>query len=164
MSWRYSWSAWPRSSCDWTGRTRERRRAEIREFFGFTESSVADQADATDWLVAEVTEVERRAEEVGAVLLSWLSGWRLEPPTAGRIERIVRSALARGEARLIETGHRVAAGGRFLWVRHESGFSHNVGHRTPLLSLERDPVLRADPLLGDLGPAIFDLAPAKGRL
>ncbi|WP_410659514.1 DUF4158 domain-containing protein [Amycolatopsis sp. lyj-112] len=92
---RYSWSAWPLPSYSWTGRTHDRHRAEIREFFGFTESSVADPADATDWLVAEVTEVERRAEQVGAELLGWLSGRRLEPPTAGRIERIVRSALDR---------------------------------------------------------------------
>lgn len=94
------------ASYGWTGRTHERHRAEIREFFGFTECSVADQADATDWLVAEVTEVERRAEQVRAELLGWLRGRRLEPPTAGRMDRIMRSALERGEARLME---RVAA-------------------------------------------------------
>ncbi|WP_223840464.1 hypothetical protein [Saccharopolyspora pogona] len=53
-----------------------------------------------------MTEVERRAEQVRVELLGWLRGRRLEPPTAGRMERIVRSALDRGEARLME---RVAA-------------------------------------------------------
>ncbi|MFE3785938.1 DUF4158 domain-containing protein [Amycolatopsis sp. NPDC059090] len=90
------------SSYGWTGRTHERHRAEIRGFFGFVECSVADQSDATDWLVAEVTEVERRPEQVRAELLGWLRGRRLEPPTAGRIDRIVRSALDRGEAQLME--------------------------------------------------------------
>jgi hypothetical protein len=80
----------------------ERHRAEIREFFGFRECLVADQAEATDWLVAEVTEVERRPEQVRAELLGWLRGRRLEPPTPGRIERIVRSALDRGETQLTE--------------------------------------------------------------
>lgn len=94
------------ASYDWAGRTHERNRAEIREFFGFSECSVADQAGAVDWLVAEVTEVERRPEQVRAELLGWLRGRRLEPPTAGRVDRIVRSALDRGETQLME---RVAA-------------------------------------------------------
>lgn len=37
---------------DWSGRTIERHRAEIRELVGFRECSLDDQAAATDWLVS----------------------------------------------------------------------------------------------------------------
>ncbi len=79
-------------SYGWTRRTRRTRRtqewhrAQIREFFGFTECSVADQTEATDWLVNEATEVERCSEHV--------------PRRAAGLA--ARSALDRGEARLVE--------------------------------------------------------------
>lgn len=52
--------------------------------------------------MAEVTQVERRAEHVRAELLGWLRTRRLEAPTSGRVERMVRSALQRGETALME--------------------------------------------------------------
>jgi hypothetical protein len=52
---------------DWSGRSIERHRAEIREALGFRECSVADADKRTDWLVTNVTQAERRADQVRAV-------------------------------------------------------------------------------------------------
>ena len=94
-------------SYDWSGRTVERHRAEIRELLGFRECSVADYTAAADWLVEQVTQVEREPEQVRVELLSWLRQRRLEPPAIARLNRIVRSALDRGEKLLLD---RICAG------------------------------------------------------
>src|SRR5664279_3870514 len=92
---------------EWSGRTIERHRAEIRDLLGFRECSVADYAAATDWLVQHVTQVEQQVELVRAELLGWLRRQHLEPPGSARLVRIVRSGLDRGERLLID---RVCAG------------------------------------------------------
>jgi Domain of unknown function (DUF4158) len=92
---------------EWSGRTVERHRAEIRELLGLRETSLGDQAALTDWLVENVTQAERRPEQVRVELVSWCRQHRREPPTPGRIDRIVRSALERGEKHLVD---RICAG------------------------------------------------------
>ncbi|MGH3518510.1 MAG: Tn3 family transposase [Haloechinothrix sp.] len=82
---------------DWSGRTIEFHRGQIRRASGFRECSVADADKLTEWLVAHVTRVERSAERVREELLARCREERIEPPTGGRIDRIVRSALHRGE-------------------------------------------------------------------
>jgi hypothetical protein len=82
---------------DWSGRSIERHRAEIREALGFRECSVADADKLTDWLVTNVTQAERRADQVRADLLMQCREEGIEPPTPGRVDRIVRSALHQGE-------------------------------------------------------------------
>lgn len=82
---------------EWSGRSIERHRAEIREALGFCECSVVDADKLTDWLVANVTQAERRADQVRADLLQRCREEGIEPPSPGRIERIVRSALHQGE-------------------------------------------------------------------
>ena len=67
----------------------------------YRECSLADQAAVTDWLVEMVTQLEHRPELVRAELLGWCRERRREPPTSGRIDRIVRSALDRGERLLV---------------------------------------------------------------
>lgn len=57
---------------EWSGRTVERHRAQIRELLGFRECGVADYAIAVDWLVEHVTQVERQVEQVRSELLGWL--------------------------------------------------------------------------------------------
>lgn len=87
---------------DWSGRSIERRRAEIRELLDYRECSLADQAAVSEWLVATVTQRQRGPELVRAEVLAWCrEHWR-EPPTVARIDRLVRSALDRGEELLIE--------------------------------------------------------------
>jgi len=90
----------------WEGRTYESHRAEVRRFFGFRECSVDDATAATDWLTDQVCERERDAARVRQELLAWCRREKIEPPTDGRIDRIVRSALHRAElaltARIVE--------------------------------------------------------------
>jgi hypothetical protein len=82
---------------DSSGRQAKRHRAEIRERLGFRECGVADAELLTEWLIAEVTQAERRPERVREELLARCRECRIEPPTSGRVDRIVRSALHRGE-------------------------------------------------------------------
>lgn len=92
---------------DWSGRTIKAHRVQIRRALGFRECSVADADKLTEWLVANVTQVERNPERVREELLARGRAERIEPPTGGRIDRIVRSGLHRGEELLFA---RVAAG------------------------------------------------------
>ncbi|MBW0106541.1 DUF4158 domain-containing protein, partial [Pseudonocardia sp. KRD-291] len=87
---------------DWSGRTIERHRAEVRALLGFRECSLTDQDAGVEWLIEHVTVAEQRPDQVRAELLGWMRGVRVEPPTAGRQDRMVRSALDRGERTLID--------------------------------------------------------------
>jgi TnpA family transposase len=76
-----------------TGRTVERLRAEIRVRFGFREATVADAERLTVWLRDHVAgetggEIEPMIERLEARCREWA----IEPPTANRVERIVRAA------------------------------------------------------------------------
>ena len=87
---------------EWSGRTIERHRSEIRLLLGFRECTVADQDVAVEWLIESVTTAEQRYDQVRMELLGWLCRERVEPPTAGRLDRMVRSALERGERVLVD--------------------------------------------------------------
>lgn len=82
---------------EWSGSTIAYHRAQVREYFGFRECSVADAESLTDWLIVNVCQVERRADQVRDVLLRRCRSERIEPPTISRVERIVRSALHQAE-------------------------------------------------------------------
>ena len=82
---------------DLAGRTSKAHRAQIRAALGFRECTVADADAVTEWLVAGVTQVERTVERVREQALARCRVQRIEPPTAGRLDRMVRSALHRGE-------------------------------------------------------------------
>lgn len=86
---------------DWSGRTIKAHRVQIRRALGFRECSVADADKLIEWLVANVTQTERNAERVREELLVRCREERIEPPTGGRMDRIVRSALHRGEELLV---------------------------------------------------------------
>jgi hypothetical protein len=87
-------------SYDWTGRTAEYHRAQVRGHLGFRECSVADSEKLTAYLAEHVAHKERRPEQV-----RW-SCWRVaarrafEPPTPGRCDRIVAAALRAAEEML----------------------------------------------------------------
>jgi uncharacterized protein DUF4158 len=55
---------------EWTGRTIEYRRAQVRRHLGFRECSVADADKLTGWLATNVCEAERRPELVRDELLA----------------------------------------------------------------------------------------------
>jgi hypothetical protein len=82
---------------DWSGRQTKRHRVEVRRHLGFRECSVADADKLTAWLAAHVAQRERQAERVREELLAHCHAERIEPPTAGRVDRMVASALRQAE-------------------------------------------------------------------
>jgi hypothetical protein len=64
---------------------------------GFRECSVADAEVLTAWLVDNVTQAQRGTDAVRDHLLARCRTEKIEPPTGGRVDRIVRSALSLGE-------------------------------------------------------------------
>jgi hypothetical protein len=85
---------------DWSGRTIEYHRAQIRTHLGFRECSVAHADRLTGWLAGHVCVTERRPDLVGNELMVRCRAERIEPPAAGRVDRIVRSALHQAEQTL----------------------------------------------------------------
>ncbi|MFI6731141.1 hypothetical protein NRF20_44235 [Streptomyces sp. R-74717] len=63
---------------DWTGRTVEYHRVQIRAHLGFRECSVADAEKLTAYLAEHVAHKERRPEQVRVELLgAWVSNGQL---------------------------------------------------------------------------------------
>jgi hypothetical protein len=75
------------------GRTAERHRAEIRALAGFREASVADAALLEGWLRGQVAAVGAVSDQLAALLQTRCRELSIEPPTADRIDRIVRTAI-----------------------------------------------------------------------
>ncbi|MDN5856865.1 MAG: DUF4158 domain-containing protein, partial [Actinomycetia bacterium] len=90
---------------EWSGRTIEFHRSQIRRAVGFRECTVADADALTGWLTEQVTQSERDPDVVREKLLGRCLVERIEPPTTSRIDRIVRSALHRGEELLFAQIH-----------------------------------------------------------
>jgi len=91
---------------EWAGSTIEYHRSQVRRHLGFRECSAEDAGKLTGWLAANVCQAERRADRVREELLARCRAERIEPPSAGRCDRIIRSALHQAEQALIQ---RVAA-------------------------------------------------------
>lgn len=85
---------------EWVGRTNRYHQAQIREHLGFRECSVPDAEKLTAWLAVEVCEDERQRDRVREQLLARCRDQRIEPPSPGRIDRIVRSAVHQAEIAL----------------------------------------------------------------
>lgn len=82
---------------DWSGRTVRFHQMQIRRHLGTRECSVEDADKLTGWLASEVCERERRPDRVRGELLGRCRSERIEPPTAGRVDRLVRAGLHRAE-------------------------------------------------------------------
>ncbi|MGH9076081.1 MAG: DUF4158 domain-containing protein [Acidimicrobiales bacterium] len=89
------------SSYDLAGRTAQRHRAEVRRYTGFRECSVADADKLTDWLSRHVAESERREDRVSEALVARCRVELVEPPTAGRVTEIARSAVYHSEQAML---------------------------------------------------------------
>lgn len=79
---------------DWSARAIKYHRAQIRETFGFRESSVADEQRWTTWLAHEVCPVELNEDRVREALLQRCRSDRVEPPGQTRIARVLGGARA----------------------------------------------------------------------
>lgn len=84
---------------EWSGRTIEYHRNQIRAHLGFRVATIGDQEELTAWLASNVAHAERRPERVRDEPLARFRVERIEPPTAGRVLRMVLSALRTAEQR-----------------------------------------------------------------
>lgn len=78
---------------DWSGRSIERHRAQIREALGFREATREDEESLIEWLAAEICPVVLTDDGVRAAMLARCRKLSIEPP--GRLERIVGGARSR---------------------------------------------------------------------
>ncbi len=76
-----------------SGRTAERRRAEIRALIGFREATVADAELLEGWLRDQVAAVGAVPDQLVALLGTRCRELSIEPPADDRIDRIVRAAI-----------------------------------------------------------------------
>ena len=88
---------------DWRGRSIKYHRAEVREFFGFREATNQDGEELHHWLVEEVFPQERDAERVEETFYARCRSLRLEPPTPGRVKRLISSAMSAHGQRFCES-------------------------------------------------------------
>jgi hypothetical protein len=75
---------------DWSGRSIERHRAQIRQELGFRQATREDEEDLIEWLPAEICPVVVNDDGVRAAMLARCRKLGIEPP--GRLERILRGA------------------------------------------------------------------------
>jgi len=86
----------------WEGPTVKRLRAEIRQWLGFREATVADAETLEAWLVEDVLDQEHRPDRLKDAVIGQCWKVCIEPPAAEQIRRLVRSAAQRHETRLCE--------------------------------------------------------------
>ncbi len=86
------------SDYDWQGRSISNHRASIRKLFGFRTAKVADGEEMVDWLKAEIIPNEQRIEPISELVYQRFRELQIEPPTTGRVERLIKSAIAQHEA------------------------------------------------------------------
>ncbi len=77
---------------DLHGRIAKFHRAQIRGFFGFRQATVPDAREMVDWLISDVLCCESDPEHLLQIVKGRFRELRIEPPTSGRIERLIRSA------------------------------------------------------------------------
>ncbi len=88
---------------DWRGRARKQHRAEIRTFVGFRSFTAADASTLDLWLRQAILPSEQNTHHLEEIVLDWCREHHIEPPTAQRIERLIRSALHRHESAFFDT-------------------------------------------------------------
>jgi TnpA family transposase len=88
---------------DWSGRARKNHRAQIRTWFGFRPFTRTDGQALHAWLHREVFPGDANLQHLSDIGLDWCRDQHLEPPTTGRLERLLRSAVQTYEHTLCET-------------------------------------------------------------
>ncbi|MER6196656.1 DUF4158 domain-containing protein [Streptomyces sp. NPDC001586] len=143
---------------DWSGRAIKRHRVEIRGAFGFRECTAEDQAQLAEWLAAELCGVELSRDRLAEAVVVRCRGDRMEPPTPGRIARLVGSAVTAFEERFCAaTVDRLSAATRSRLddlVAEDTGGQESAGGGVSFFSeLKADPgALGLDSLLA---PGLF---------
>ena len=86
------------SDYDQEGRSAKVYRVEIRHLFNFRVATVEDSAQMSEWLIEEILPNEQRFESLQEFVHQRWRELQIEPPTPGRVERLIRSAIAQHEA------------------------------------------------------------------
>lgn len=81
------------SQFDWQGRTSMRYRCHIRTWLGFRPNTLADQEQLRQWLMKNALPQEYRLSHLEQIAYQHLKDQLIEPPTAGRMKRLVLSAI-----------------------------------------------------------------------
>jgi TnpA family transposase len=84
----------------WQGRSIRSHRVEIRDFLEFRPTSVSDFSALRHWLIAEVLPHESDDARMRQRLYDHLRESKMEPPTPGRVTRLLRSAQHQFETQL----------------------------------------------------------------
>ena len=87
---------------DWQGRTGKRYRGRLRTALGIRSATAEDFKAVETWLHEEVVPWDHHPRHLQDAVLRWYRRRQIEPPTAGRIERLVRSAIRTHEATIYE--------------------------------------------------------------
>ncbi|MFF7780446.1 DUF4158 domain-containing protein [Streptomyces tanashiensis] len=86
---------------DFTSRAAKRHRSELRDLTGWHECTKTDLVKLVSHLVDVIWHDERREEQVRAELLRQMRVDLIEPPTAGQVDTIIRSALHQADERAV---------------------------------------------------------------
>jgi hypothetical protein len=78
---------------EWSGRVIARHRVAIRAFLGFREGTTADVNVVSAWLQEHVLPHTQRLDALIEAVYRRYRTLKIEPPTAGRVERLARTAL-----------------------------------------------------------------------
>lgn len=90
-------------SYDWAGRAIVYHRVEIREHLGFRQASKGDFDQLRQWLIDEVLPEQSNENRMRQAFYNHLRQLKIEPPTAGRISRLLNSAQRQFESQLRTT-------------------------------------------------------------
>ena len=82
---------------DWGGRRIKKHRKDIRELMGFRPATITDQGELRDWLLNEILPGEYRPIYLEELVYDRLRKLHIEPPSQGRVKRLVTSAIHRYE-------------------------------------------------------------------
>src|SRR5579871_4474723 len=89
-----------RTNCIWNSPCgasmpgRGEHRTQIRTLLGFREATAADSDEMSAWLVEQVLATDQHPDHLRERVLTRFKTLKIEPPTADRLERLIRSASA----------------------------------------------------------------------
>ena len=88
---------------NWEGRGIKRHRAEIRKLHGFHRMRTSEFDSLRQWLIDKVVPQAVNERRLKALLYEELRVRKIEPPTDGRIERLINSAHRQFESQLCDS-------------------------------------------------------------
>ena len=90
------------SDYDWQGRTGTRYRGRLRTALGIRPSTAEDFKAVEEWLRKDVVPWDHDLRHLQDAVHEWYRNRLIEPPTEGRIERLVHSAVRTYEAEIFD--------------------------------------------------------------